>query len=174
MEENKHLDNLTEFEKRFVILYAQTLNGTQTYLTLKPDVQENSANTLAYELLRKPHVKEALAVELKNHLNLKEDTLARILTLVTFDPTQYVTRSGYIDLEMLKSDGYGWLIKSFKNTKYGTDVIFMDKDKALETLSKIHKLFDDNLTVNIQQQLTAKDRIDNDLQLLRERLNDRT
>ena len=57
--------------------------------------------------------------------------------------------------------------------KFGTEIVLMDKDRALENLAKIHMLFNDSATVNvnINQEVSAKQQIEDKLKALDEKLN---
>jgi phage terminase small subunit len=54
-------DALTDLEQRFCEEYLKNLNGTQAYLTCKPDVTVGSAQVLACRLLAKVKVQERIA-----------------------------------------------------------------------------------------------------------------
>ena len=55
-------DGLSEFERRFVEAYMGEAHGvgSRAVKLISPDVTEGSARTMAYELLRRPHVRKAL------------------------------------------------------------------------------------------------------------------
>ena len=76
-----------------------------------------------------------------------------------------------LNVNQLKEDGLGWLIKAVKPTKFGTEYILMDKDRALENLAKIHSLFSDQqqINVNLNQEISAKQELENKLKALDEK-----
>ena len=91
----------------------------------------------------------------------KSETLQRIISLIQFDVSVYQFEDGSLNVTTLKDAGFGWLIKAVKPTRFGTEYVLMDKDRALENLAKIHMLFNDTSTVNvnINQELSAKEQL---------------
>ena len=165
---------LPEEYKRFVDSYVHCLNYRKSYQDAYPLVTDaNTAKVNGCRLAAKPEVKEAIVEQLKKYSTPKDDTLQKIIALTQFDAADYVNDTFDFDIKKLRKDGYGWLIKSIEKTKIEIKVILMDKDKALENLAKIHMLFNDSATVNvnINQEVSAKQQIEDKLKALDEKLN---
>ena len=64
------------------------------------------------------------------------------------------------------------MLKGYKRGKV-FELLFLDKDKALEQLVKIHQLYDDSQTVNvnINQEISAKEQLNQKLLELNKKLN---
>lgn len=166
-------DNLSEVHKRFVDSYIHCLCYRVAYQDAYPLANANTANVNGSRLAAKPEVKQAIVEQLKLYSKDKAETLQRILQLLDFDLTQYLSPKLEVDVDKLNKSGLGWMIKGIKQMKFGTEIVLMDKDRALENLAKIHMLFNDSATVNvnINQEVSAKQQIEDKLKALDEKLN---
>jgi hypothetical protein len=167
-------ETLPEEYKRFVDSYVHCLNKRKAYQVAYPAITNaNTARTNGCLLAAKPEVKEAIIERLKLFTIDKSETLQRIISLIEFDVSDYQFADGSLNVATLKDAGYGWLIKAVKPTKFGTEYVLMDKDRALENLAKIHQLFDDKSTVNvnINQEISAKQRLEDKLKTLDSKFN---
>ena len=166
-------EQLSEAHKRFVDSYVDCLNYRKAYQDAYPLANTDSARTNGSELAAKPEVKQAIVERLKLFSIDKSETLQRIISLIQFDVSDYQFGDGSLNVATLKEAGFGWLIKAVKPTKFGTEYVLMDKDRALENLAKIHMLFNDSATVNvnINQEVSAKQQIEDKLKALDEKLN---
>lgn len=166
-------ETLPEDHKRFVDSYIHCLNYRKAYQDAYPLVTDwGSARTQGSRLAANPVVKQAIVEQLKTYSIDKSETLQRIITLIQFDVSDYMTGDDLI-VDKLNKAGLGWMIKAIKPTKFGTEYILMDKDRALENLAKIHMLFTDTSTinVNINQEVTAKQQLEDKLRDLDSKLN---
>lgn len=166
-------EQLPEEYKRFVNSYVHCLNYRKSYQDAYPLITNaNTARTNGCLLAAKPEVKQAIIEQLKLYHTEKDDTLQKIIALIQFDVSDFMLSDASLNVSALKEAGYGWIIKAVKPTKFGTEYVLMDKDRALENLAKIHQLFDDKQTVNvnINQEIAAKERLSQDLSTLREKL----
>lgn len=167
-------ENLPEEYKRFVDSYVHCLNYRKAYQDAYPlTTDTNSAKVNGSKLAAKPEVKEAIVERLKQYSTPKDDTLQKIIALTQFDTANYTNNNFDFDIEKLRQDGYGWMIKSIEKTKLGIKVVLMDKDRALENLAKIHMLFNDTSTVNvnINQEQSAKQQLEEKLKALDDKLS---
>lgn len=154
-------DNLSEAHKRFVDSYVHCLNYRKAYQDTYNLANVDSARSLGCQLAAIPEVKAAILERLKLFTIDKSETLQRIISLIQFDVSDYQFEDGSLNVTTLKDAGFGWLIKAVKPTRFGTEYVLMDKDRALENLAKIHMLFNDTSTVNvnINQELSAKEQL---------------
>lgn len=166
------IDNLNERHKRFVKLYAQNLNATKAYAEIYPDSSYEAAGTSAYELLKNPQIKEALDEEFNASVMSKSEVLKRINAIASINIANLMDDFGEIDIAKVKKHNAGYLIKSISDTKFGKRIDLHDSQKALDTLAKIHRLFDDKneVTVNINQELSAKQKLEQTLDKLEAKL----
>ncbi len=166
-------EQLSEVHKRFVDSYIHCLNYRKAYQDAYPLANADTANTNGSRLASYPEVKQAIVEQLKLYSKDKSETLHRILQLLDFDLTNYLSWDYKVDIDKLNQAGLGWIIKGIKQMKFGTEIVLMDKDRALENLAKIHMLFNDSATVNvnINQEVSAKQQIEDKLKALDEKLN---
>lgn len=167
------LDNLSEKHKRFVKIYAQSLNKVRSYMETYPDSTYESAAVSAYELLKNPKIKEALDEEFNASVMTKSEVLKRINAIADVNVNELMNDYGEIDIAKVRKSDAGYLIKSISDTKFGKRIELHDASKALDTLAKIHRLFDDKseVTVNIVQELSAKQKLEDTLDKLADKLN---
>jgi hypothetical protein len=82
----------------------------------------------------------------RNAIELTRDgVLARYAEIVDFDKTRYMERfpdgSISLDLDLIRRDKMGHMIKSIENTRNGIKITFEDRAAALEVLAKYHGVF---------------------------------
>lgn len=167
-------DNLSEAHKRFVDSYVDCLNYRKAYQDAYPLANTNTARTNGSILASQVAIKTAIIERLKLFSIAKEAVLDQIIKIIQFDLTNYTLQdTTKVNLDALHEDGLGWMIKGIKESKFGTEIILMDKDRALENLAKIHSLFNDQstVTVNINQELSAKQQLEDKLKALDQKLN---
>lgn len=166
MSEETKLSKLIPEHQHFVILYVEYWNGRKAYQEVYPTCTEESARTNASRLLTNANVKEAVAEVSKTKLMPKEEILSRINSMAQINVQDYINDLGELDIPKIKEAGLGYMIKSISDTKFGKRIELHDQFKSLETLAKVHKLFDDKteVTVNINAEKSAED-------VLNERIN---
>jgi phage terminase small subunit len=142
----------TDKEKLFVAFYVLCLNGAEA--ARRAEYPANSARQAAHELLTKPYIRAEVDRRLQERIMSANDVLARWSAVADADISPYLKKSRgklHVDVEALKRDGLGFLIKSVKNTKFGQNIEFRDPDSALEKMGKVHRLLVE------RQELTGKD-----------------
>jgi len=173
MEKESKLAQLTQKHQNFCILYVAYWNGRKAYSEVYPGVTDNTARVLASKLLMTPAMKEAVAEVARTKVMGKDEVLARINALAEINIEDFINDKGDIDIARLKKIGAGYMIKSVSDTKFGKHYHLHDQYKALETLAKIHKMFDDNttVTVNIENQITAEEVLNERLKTYQDRFS---
>ena len=152
-------------DKTFALEYVTNgFNGTRAALKAWPELEETSAASKAYQKLRNAEIVEFLQAWYSEAVMTAEEALARTSKAATFDLSQYVskdpyTQLEYVDLETLKADGYGFMLKSVKHreTKSGTvlDLEFNDQYTALQDILKTHGKLIDKLELSGSVQVGA-------------------
>lgn len=167
------IDQLSEAHKRFVKLYVQSLNKVKSYMEVYPNSNYNAAHVSAYDLFKLPQIKAAVEEEFNAVTMPKSEVLKRITAIAEIDVSNFMSDSGELNIAKIKESGAGYLIKSISDTKFGKRVDLYDSQKALETLAKIYGLFNDKaeVTVNLTQELSAKDKLQQTLDRLDAKLN---
>jgi phage terminase small subunit len=168
-------ETLPEEYKRFVDSYIHCLNYRKAYQDAYPLITNaDTARVNGSRLASQTEVKEAIKAQLLLYSKDKSETLQRIFQLIDFDLSDYLDSQYKVDVTKLNLSGMGWIIKGIKQMKFGTEIVLMDKDKALENLAKIHQLFDDKSTVNvnINQEISTKQKLASELSDLRTKLSE--
>ena len=84
-------EQLSEVHKRFVDSYIHCLNYRKAYQDAYPLANADTANTNGSRLASYPEVKQAIVEQLKLYSKDKSETLHRILQLLDFDLTNYLS-----------------------------------------------------------------------------------
>jgi hypothetical protein len=150
--------NLKPEHQEFVILYCYDLrfNVTRAYIEavakdkdMKPDV----AAVCGCQLLKEPKVKKAVEIEMERKLSDRDYLAKRIIeehSSIAFALIDMVhdgvSTFGYTVKSMDEvPKNYRAAIRGFKKTGDGLlEVMFYDKQKSLDSLSRMLGMFDDN------------------------------
>jgi phage terminase small subunit len=138
---------LTQKQKRFVVEYLVDLNATQA--AVRAGYSKQSAKAISYDLVRKPHVRQAIKdklryLEKKNEASIQR-TLAELKAIAYLDPRDivswgqdYVTLRESVDLP----PEIAGAVQAVEMTKEGAiKVKFWNKLEALEKLGKYHHMW---------------------------------
>lgn len=139
----------------FVKEYLKDLNGTQAYIRAGYKVKnENVAAVYASKLLRKPKVQEKIQKAMAEREKRTEITQDRVLKEIA--NLAFTDRTGIVNLKnnslIIKnfdelSEEQKACISGVKETKYGIEVTFYNKEKALEMLGRHLGMFTEKLEV---------------------------
>jgi hypothetical protein len=153
------MNRLTDKEQAFVDHYIITLNGTQS--AINAGYSENSARQIASENLSKPHIRTAIDKKLRKLTMTADETMKRLSDMAAGDMTQYITIQGELDLEAIKEDNKGHLLKKYKHVKRtirhkngdSTEIEhnefeFYPADGAIDKLMRYHSLYNDKVTLD--------------------------
>ena len=142
---------LTDKQQAFINHYLITLNGTEAARRAGYKGNDVTLASVAYENLRKPHLRE----EIDNRLNAltmsADEALLRMTQIARGDLSQYIYNDGDIDIQALKENDDGRLLKKYRRTRNSTtrkngdefesetiDFEFYPADAALRDILKIH------------------------------------
>ncbi|MDY5795471.1 MAG: terminase small subunit [Fusobacterium gastrosuis] len=143
-------------EDLFVKEYLKDLNQTQAYIRAGYKVKnENVAAVYASKLLRKPKVQEKIQKAMAEREKRTEITQDRVLKEIS--NLAFTDRTGIVNLNNNRL-----IIKNFdeltpeqkacisgvKETKYGIEVTFYNKEKALEMLGRHLGMFNDKVKID--------------------------
>lgn len=148
----------TDKEKVFVAQYVLCLNGAEA--ARRAEYEPKYARQTAYELLAKPYIRAEVDRRLQERILSDVDVLARWSAVADADISPYlkINRGKIrVDVEGMKRDGLGFLIKSVKNTRHGQNVEFRDPDAALERMGKVYKLLTERLQVDDDETRAIED-----------------
>lgn len=140
-------DSVTEKQRLFCIYYIQSFNATQS--AIKAGYSKDSAYVIGHENLRKPKIKEFLAILKADYM--ADDYLEGKRLLERHKQIAFADMKDYIDSKGRVSglsDVDGTIIKKVtyknKNGLYGSEVStsieLEDRSKSLDFLSKVYTL----------------------------------
>lgn len=169
----KALDELTGLQKAFVLEYSRcNFNGTEAAARAGYKGDRNQLASIASENLRKPKIRAAIDLLLKERA-LSADEVLKLLAdharsahseyfmmkSVTNSDGEVIGRYPAFDFERCKADGNEHLIKEIRYTQSGIDFRFHDAQAALFKLGQQHGLFtaDGIVNVSVQVNVTADD-----------------
>lgn len=144
--------NLNDRQLKFCREYVRLLSATQA--AIEAGYAEKTARQMGSENLSKPDIRAEIDRLMAEQSMPASEVLLRLTKHAQTDISDYVKQYGAfmtVDLDAIKRDGLGHLIKKLKPTRHGTEVEFHDVQTALLALGKHHKLFVD------RHEVTGKD-----------------
>ena len=128
---------LTDKQQAFINHYLITLNGTEAARRAGYRGNDVTLASVAYENLRKPHLRQ----EIDNRLNAltmsADEALFRMTQIARGDLSKYIDYNGKLNIDSLRANGDGQLLKKYKHTKN----ISTRKDSTFETESHEVELY---------------------------------
>lgn len=128
--------SLTYKQRAFIDEYLRDFNATQA--AIRAGYSPKSATIIGHENLRKPNIKSKIAELLETRVMSREEALARLSNIASFDVSDYITTDDdgrpMLDLAKLKRDGLGHMVRSIKHTRDATTVEWASPDDALKQL----------------------------------------
>lgn len=144
------MDELTGLQYAFVIEYTKDFNGTRAAQRAGYEGDDNTLAATASRLLRIDKIRAAIKEILRTRAMSGEEVLARLADTARFDPTDYFIKKRnkiFINLDAIKADGMGHLIKEISYDRKGNLVVkFDDRQGALDKLGRVHGLFKETTT----------------------------
>lgn len=146
---------MTKNQKIFVDEYLIDLNATRAYKTAYPNIKnDNTAAVNGSKILRNTKVKEEIEKRMKEREKRTEITQDKVIkelaNLAFTDRTDIVTiTSGRViiqDFDDLTPEQRA-CIAGVKETKFGIEVSFYGKEKALEMLGRHLGMFNDKMEI---------------------------
>jgi phage terminase small subunit len=148
---------LTDKERLFIAEYGVDLNGTRA--AIRAGYSEHSAAQIASDTLRKPYIRAAIDVYLKEQMMSAGEVLRRLSDQAAGTMEDFIDPGSVsVDLERARANGKLHLIKDLEYTvTHGKDDFtsetvkfkLYDAQAALEKLGRYWKLFADRLDVHI-------------------------
>lgn len=105
---------------------------------------EKTARSIAHELLTFPDVRRAVEARMKLLHMTADEVTARLSAMARADISEYLSKDSDtgrldVDLDRLKADGLGFLIKEAGNTPNGPTIKAHDSRAALHDVARINK-----------------------------------
>ncbi len=105
------------------------------------------------QLRKVKEIDDEIQHRLKEKQLSADEVMTRLGEIARAEYSAYITLQGAVNLPALIDAGKAHLIKGIKETKWGTEIIFYDGQKALTDIGRYHGLFKDR-TENININLT--------------------
>lgn len=156
---------LTDKETALVLEYLQNLNQVKSYQKIH-GCSYNTAVKSAYLVFNREHVKELIQEVLAERTIEPSELLDRYKEIISGKAGEYLTTSGGLNYEKLVKDGKAYLVKRIKPSRYGTEIEFVDYQRALETMTRIMGLQENKVSLSINES-TLEDK----LNTLREKID---
>jgi len=150
---------LTDKQSLFCEFYVDTLN--QTKAAELAGYSKVSARSSGNDNMKKPEIRAKIE-QLFREKNISKDEVTNILIKLAktdiSDYTEQVTLPNgdikqYVNIEKIKKEGKGFLIKGIKHTNSGTTIEFDDRIRAIEILARVMGLYKDaptEINMNVQ------------------------
>lgn len=147
-------DQLTLKQTEFISHYLRTGNATEAARLAGYDATTGSLATIGYDLLRHPEIKRQIAERTAATAMAADEALRLTAEIARGEYADFfeVGESGYVprfDFKRAKAHNKLRLVKSIKASKAGTTVEFFDRLRALEMIGRNLGLFDDKLTISV-------------------------
>ena len=144
---------LTRKQRAFIDEYLIDFNATQA--AIRAGYSERTAYSIGWENLRKPEIQEAIDRLVSEQAMSAEEVRIRLGEMGRGNLARYINPYGDFNMDLLKEDGLGHLLKKHKTRKQriirkdGSEIEnewheheLYDAQSALNTLAKIHGLTD--------------------------------
>jgi len=146
----------TEFEYIFALEYSKDFNGTRALQRTGHPGSDAVLGVQASRLLRNVRVQTYLRDILRTRVMTAEEVLSRTADIARMDLTPYLIKKRnkhFINIDLLKADGLGHLIKEISYDAKGNQVVkFDDRQGALRDVGKQLGLFTDKHLVELKLQ----------------------
>lgn len=131
---------LTFKQRAFVDEYVKDFNGTQA--AIRAGYSEKTARFIASENLTKPNIKEEIDKLIQSRIMSRDEALARQAAIARFDISPYLVKYGRLwalDVQKLKDDGHGHIIRKLYYTDAGLRLEWASPDDAQKTVLRESK-----------------------------------
>lgn len=146
------MDELTGLQLAFCYEYVKDFNGTRACERAGYEGNENVWAVQAYHNLRNPKIRRVIKELVSANAMAANEVLARLADTARFDPSDYFVKKRskiFVDLDKIKADGLGHIIKEISYDRHGHLVVkFDDRQAALLNIGRAHGLFTEKLELS--------------------------
>lgn len=108
---------LTDKQKAFINHYLICLNATEAAKRAGYKGSYDTLRSIGSENLTKPNIREVLGKRMSKLEMSAEETVKRISDIAAGDLLKYIDSQGNLDLQAMRDDDAGKLLKKYKKTK---------------------------------------------------------
>ena len=108
---------LTDKQKAFINHYLICLNATEAAKRAGYKGSYDTLRSIGSENLTKPNIREVLGKRMSKLEMSAEETVKRISDIAAGDMLKYIDSQGNLDLQAMRDDDAGRLLKKYKKTK---------------------------------------------------------
>ena len=158
------MGSLTAKQQAFIDHYLITLNATEAARRAKYKGNYDTLRNVGAENLTKPYIKAEIGRRLSESTMTADELLRRVSDVAQGDITQYIVSWGELDIEALKADGKGHLLKKYKKTRRtiprknddpieieSNEVELYPADAAHDKLMRYYSLYNDTTRIKTWQ-----------------------
>lgn len=131
-------------QRAFIDYYVIEKNGTKAARLAGYKGNDATLAAVAYENLRKPHIRAEIDRRFRDLAMGADEVLARLGDIARIDMSEFIKIDHgipFLDLEKAEAASKLHLLKKFKTTKQGIEIELYDAQSALETIGKHLGLF---------------------------------
>lgn len=137
---------LTKKQQAFVEFYLRDWNGSKA--ARLAGYSERSAARIAYELLDKPEIQDAIRARLEEIKMTSDEVLMRLSEQARLDVSDFIQPGGAIDWKAVKERGH--LVKKIShNAGMNSTIELHDAQAALKLLGTAHRLFNEKSELDV-------------------------
>lgn len=127
-------------QNAFIREYLIDFNGTQA--AIRAGYARSSAAVHAHRLITNDKIRAEIDRQMEALTMSRAEVAYRLGQQAAAGYAEYLRPNKTVDLEKLLADGKGHLIKGYKETQAGTQIIFHDVQSALAILDKRYAALD--------------------------------
>lgn len=159
---------LTGKQRAFINHYIVTMNATEAARLAGYKAGYNTLRSIGAENLTKPNIKAEIEKRMERLAMPSYEVLKRVSDMASGNLTKYLNDDGGVNIEAIKRDGMGHLLKKYKRirrtiTAKGVPIgeeeyveaEMYPADGALDKLMRYHSLYNDKVTHDVSKELLA-------------------
>lgn len=157
---------LTAKQRAFINHYIVTMNATEAARLAGYDATYDTLRSIGAENLAKPNIKAEIEKRMEKLAMPSYEVLKRLSDMASGNLTEYLDDNGNVDIEAIKRDGKGHLLKKYKRIKRTMtlkgvpigeeeylETEMYPADGALDKLMRYHSLYNDKVVHDLSAEL---------------------
>lgn len=157
---------LTAKQRAFINHYIVTMNATEAARLAGYDATYDTLRSIGAENLAKPNIKAEIEKRMEKLAMPSYEVLKRLSDMASGNLTEYLDDNGNVDIEAIKRDGKGHLLKKYKRIKRTMtlkgvpigeeeylEAEMYPADGALDKLMRYHSLYNDKVVHDLSAEL---------------------
>lgn len=160
------MTKLTGKQRAFINHYIVTMNATEAARRAGYKASYDTLRSIGAENLAKPNIKAEIEKRMERLAMPSYEVLKRLTEMARADLSKYIDADGALDINAMKADGVGYLLKKYKRVKRTLtakgipigeeeylETELYPADGALDKLMRYHSLYNDKTTLDLPKEL---------------------